>query len=122
MCHLILCVVLFVASTLALPVALKGQCGGIGWDGPTDCEAGSECAPMHPHFWQCIPAGVLSEALSAASNPADKIQDSTITAWHAEHAQPAPGWNLDTWLPVQTVMKQAPWDDRSRASVPTQGF
>uniref|UniRef100_A0A0G4GJU6 CBM1 domain-containing protein n=1 Tax=Chromera velia CCMP2878 TaxID=1169474 RepID=A0A0G4GJU6_9ALVE len=31
------------------------QCGGMGWDGPTCCEAGSECVYGNPWFSQCAP-------------------------------------------------------------------
>jgi cellulose 1,4-beta-cellobiosidase len=33
-----------------------GQCGGIGWTGPTVCAAGSTCSDGNPYFFQCIPS------------------------------------------------------------------
>ncbi|KAL0960405.1 hypothetical protein HGRIS_005445 [Hohenbuehelia grisea] len=37
------------------PTASKfGQCGGIGWTGPTTCAAGSICTVANPFFSQCL--------------------------------------------------------------------
>ncbi|CAO3662095.1 unnamed protein product [Umbelopsis ramanniana] len=34
-----------------------GQCGGIGWTGPTCCASGSTCVPQsgNPYYSQCVP-------------------------------------------------------------------
>ncbi|KAK7461363.1 hypothetical protein VKT23_008540 [Stygiomarasmius scandens] len=32
-----------------------GQCGGIGWSGPTTCVSGSSCVASNPYYSQCIP-------------------------------------------------------------------
>ncbi|KAF3933710.1 hypothetical protein ABW19_dt0203379 [Dactylella cylindrospora] len=32
-----------------------GQCGGIGWTGPTTCASGSTCVYSNPYYSQCIP-------------------------------------------------------------------
>ncbi|GLB40266.1 putative candidate xylanase, Glycoside hydrolase family 10 [Lyophyllum shimeji] len=34
-----------------------GQCGGIGWTGPTTCVAGSTCTVSNPYYSQCLPNG-----------------------------------------------------------------
>jgi cellulose 1,4-beta-cellobiosidase len=31
-----------------------GQCGGIGWTGPTTCVAGSTCQVLNPYYSQCL--------------------------------------------------------------------
>lgn len=31
-----------------------GQCGGIGWSGPTQCAAGSTCTYGNPYYSQCL--------------------------------------------------------------------
>ncbi|KAF7175427.1 hypothetical protein CNMCM7691_008528 [Aspergillus felis] len=45
--------------TLALPVlgqqSLYGQCGGIGWNGPTQCAAGACCSYQNAYYSQCLP-------------------------------------------------------------------
>jgi len=32
---------------------LWGKCGGINWQGPVCCEAGTECVKLNPHYSQC---------------------------------------------------------------------
>jgi hypothetical protein len=32
-----------------------GQCGGEGWTGTTNCEAGSTCTVQHQYYSQCLP-------------------------------------------------------------------
>jgi uncharacterized Fe-S cluster protein YjdI len=41
-----------------------GQCGGIGWTGPTQCCAGYNCVKGNDYYWQCVPAPT-----AAASQP-----------------------------------------------------
>ncbi|KAF8324032.1 hypothetical protein DL93DRAFT_2070245 [Clavulina sp. PMI_390] len=36
--------------------ALYGQCGGIGWTGPTVCVAGSKCTYSSAYYSQCLPS------------------------------------------------------------------
>jgi len=36
--------------------ALYGQCGGIGWTGPTACASGSTCQVGNAYYSQCLPA------------------------------------------------------------------
>ncbi|KAK6342220.1 hypothetical protein TWF730_001698 [Orbilia blumenaviensis] len=31
-----------------------GQCGGIGWSGPTNCVEGSTCQVLNPYYSQCL--------------------------------------------------------------------
>ncbi|KAK6359577.1 carbohydrate-binding module 1 [Orbilia brochopaga] len=32
-----------------------GQCGGIGWTGPTTCTSGNNCVSLNPYYSQCVP-------------------------------------------------------------------
>lgn len=32
-----------------------GQCGGIGWSGPTGCVSGYTCKVSNPYYSQCLP-------------------------------------------------------------------
>ncbi|GES64607.1 cellobiohydrolase [Aspergillus terreus] len=48
------------ALALLLPAVqaqqtLWGQCGGIGWTGPTNCVAGAACSTQNPYYAQCLP-------------------------------------------------------------------
>jgi hypothetical protein len=42
-----------------------GQCGGIGWTGPTKCESGWTCSRCDDHYSQCVPKfSIIHEAHS----------------------------------------------------------
>ncbi|KAH8597329.1 glycosyl hydrolase family 26-domain-containing protein [Bisporella sp. PMI_857] len=44
-------------TTASAPAATQtkwGQCGGIGWTGPTVCAAGSTCTYSNDWYWQCL--------------------------------------------------------------------
>jgi hypothetical protein len=36
------------------PAALYDQCGGVGFDGPTQCEDGSSCQYSNDYYSQCL--------------------------------------------------------------------
>ncbi|KAF5391573.1 hypothetical protein D9757_002387 [Collybiopsis confluens] len=44
-----------------------GQCGGIGWTGPTTCAAGSGCVVSNPYFSQCLPGSTSSTSSGGAA-------------------------------------------------------
>lgn len=49
--------------------ALYHRCGGINWDGPTECEAGSYCKEQNPFYFQCVAAeGAYTNATATGSN------------------------------------------------------
>ncbi|KAL5512392.1 hypothetical protein ACEPAG_3384 [Sanghuangporus baumii] len=37
-----------------------GQCGGIGWTGPTTCAAGSACVRQNDYYYQCLPGAATT--------------------------------------------------------------
>jgi cellulase len=43
-------------SNLAVTVSLYGRCGGEGYDGPTECEAGAACVEQNQYYSQCVAA------------------------------------------------------------------
>ncbi|MCP3062307.1 DNRLRE domain-containing protein [Myxococcus sp. K38C18041901] len=43
-----------VCYTTKTCAAKYGQCGGIGWEGPTCCVAGSTCAYINDYYSQCL--------------------------------------------------------------------
>ncbi|KAF9260680.1 hypothetical protein L218DRAFT_567803 [Marasmius fiardii PR-910] len=56
---------LYLAGTLLLLAGVAsaqtapqyGQCGGIGWAGPTTCPSGWTCTVGNPYYSQCLPGG-----------------------------------------------------------------
>merc|ERR1712187_962945 len=39
----------------ASQVSAWGQCGGLSWDGPTQCAVGYTCERQSDHYAQCVP-------------------------------------------------------------------
>jgi endoglucanase len=51
----LLATALLAASTVAAQQTMWGQCGGIGWSGPTSCVSGAACSTQNPWYAQCLP-------------------------------------------------------------------
>ncbi|EMD33932.1 glycoside hydrolase family 10 protein [Gelatoporia subvermispora B] len=50
--------------------AVWGQCGGIGWTGPTTCDSGSSCVVSNPYYSQCLPgAGSAPSSTASPTSP-----------------------------------------------------
>jgi len=47
--------ILALVPLAAAQAAEWGQCGGIGWTGPTTCVAGTVCVVGNPYYSQCLP-------------------------------------------------------------------
>ncbi|KAG9020985.1 hypothetical protein FS837_007693, partial [Tulasnella sp. UAMH 9824] len=64
---------LLVTGLLALGInaqsAVWGQCGGIGWTGPTTCVAGSTCVKSNDWYSQCIPGGSGGTTSTTTTGP-----------------------------------------------------
>ncbi|KAF5389868.1 hypothetical protein D9757_003635 [Collybiopsis confluens] len=46
-----------------------GQCGGIGWTGPTTCVAGTVCTVLNPYFFQCLPGTAPPTTTAPVTTP-----------------------------------------------------
>ncbi|KAK1749739.1 hypothetical protein QBC47DRAFT_365801 [Echria macrotheca] len=44
----------FLAANVVAQQAIYGQCGGQGWNGPTSCQAGTECKYQNDYYSQCL--------------------------------------------------------------------
>lgn len=47
--------------------AVWGQCGGIGWTGPTTCVAGSACVKQNDYYSQCLPGAAPAPTSSSTT-------------------------------------------------------
>ncbi|KAJ6256242.1 hypothetical protein Dda_9077 [Drechslerella dactyloides] len=45
------------AGAASAQQSVWGQCGGIGWTGPTSCVSGNSCVTLNPYYSQCQPGG-----------------------------------------------------------------
>ncbi|KAK6500780.1 hypothetical protein TWF506_003543 [Arthrobotrys conoides] len=77
---------MYVKSTLAGALLLKvaaaqqsvwGQCGGIGYTGPTNCAAGSYCSALNPYYSQCLPGAASTTTTSATTTRSTTASTST---------------------------------------------
>ncbi|KAJ7776579.1 glycoside hydrolase [Mycena maculata] len=75
-----------VALALTLPSVLAqspiyGQCGGIGWTGPTTCATGSVCTFGNPYYSQCLPGvgTTTSPPTSTVSSTSSTASTSTVS-------------------------------------------
>ncbi|KAL7942254.1 glycoside hydrolase family 5 protein [Trichoderma barbatum] len=56
-----------------------GQCGGIGYGGPTDCVPGTSCSTLNSYYAQCIPAtGMITS--TTRTTPASTTARPTTTS------------------------------------------
>ncbi|EKM58509.1 glycoside hydrolase family 10 protein [Phanerochaete carnosa HHB-10118-sp] len=74
----------FAALAVLLPFVqaqspVWGQCGGIGWTGPTTCTTGNVCQEYSAYYSQCIPSGQAT-SVSSAPSPPPSSHSSTSTA------------------------------------------
>ncbi|KAG9003239.1 hypothetical protein FRB93_011152 [Tulasnella sp. JGI-2019a] len=74
--------------TLALAILLQyaiaqspeyGQCGGIGWTGPTTCAAGTHCQYSNDYYSQCLPGTTTFTSTVATTNTNTKVTTTTTS-------------------------------------------
>ncbi|KIK57215.1 glycoside hydrolase family 10 protein [Collybiopsis luxurians FD-317 M1] len=58
-----------------------GQCGGIGWTGPTTCVAGTTCVASNPYYSQCLPGSSTGGGGTTTSVGSGSLPTSTSTAF-----------------------------------------
>ncbi|KAG5634829.1 hypothetical protein H0H81_000567 [Sphagnurus paluster] len=56
------CTLLALIPIAAAQSGAWGQCGGIGWTGPTTCVSGYTCTVGNPYYSQCLPNGSTTTA------------------------------------------------------------
>jgi len=77
-----------------LPFALAqsqefGQCGGIGWTGPTTCVAGSTCTFNNAYYSQCLPGSASAPPGSSTGTPT--VSPTSSAPSSTGTTAPAPG-------------------------------
>ncbi|AEO68387.1 carbohydrate esterase family 16 protein [Thermothielavioides terrestris NRRL 8126] len=59
--------------------SLWGQCGGIGYTGPTQCVSGAVCTHYNDWYYQCIPGATTSAVTTSSTSPVKLTTTSTPT-------------------------------------------
>lgn len=73
--------ILAFATSTAAQQSAYGQCGGVGWTGPTTCVSGSTCVYLNEWYSQCLPGSANptttppSASATGGSNCATAIAD-----------------------------------------------
>ncbi|EJF64841.1 endo-1,4-B-xylanase A [Dichomitus squalens LYAD-421 SS1] len=75
----------FSVLAAVLPYALAqsqewGQCGGIGWTGPTTCVAGTVCTVMNAYYSQCLPGSASPSPTSTPAAPPTSTPPTSTSA------------------------------------------
>ncbi|EGX49194.1 hypothetical protein TWF173_007046 [Orbilia oligospora] len=69
------------AALASAQQSVWGQCGGIGWTGPTTCASGSYCSSLNPYYSQCLPgAQTTTAATTTASRTTTSASRTTTSA------------------------------------------
>lgn len=71
---------LVLAGLVAAQQQVWGQCGGIGWTGPTTCVSGTYCAVLNPYYSQCLPGSAPGQSTTTTSAPTTITTSTTTSA------------------------------------------
>ncbi|EPS42190.1 hypothetical protein H072_3890 [Dactylellina haptotyla CBS 200.50] len=78
-----------------------GQCGGIGWTGPTSCVSGYTCTYSNDWYSQCVPGGGSGGTTTKATTTATtKTSTTKTTTTKTTTAGSSGGTGLTTTLPA----------------------
>ncbi|EPS46002.1 hypothetical protein H072_34 [Dactylellina haptotyla CBS 200.50] len=79
--------ILLQASALAIFVqgtfgqqSLWGQCGGIGWTGPTSCVSGACCVSQNPYYSQCLSGNCNGGGVTTTMSTTTRVVTTSGTA------------------------------------------
>ncbi|KAJ1568795.1 hypothetical protein HK096_005284 [Nowakowskiella sp. JEL0078] len=67
------------ASFASAQAALYGQCGGIGWTGPTTCVSGTACVKVNDYYFQCLTGSTTSNAATTTSKASTTTSKASTT-------------------------------------------
>lgn len=68
------------AGTAAAQQSLWGQCGGIGYSGPTSCTSGSTCTTQNAYYAQCVPGAATAAPTTVQTSTVRVSASTTSTA------------------------------------------
>lgn len=82
-----------IASGAVAQQTVWGQCGGIGWTGPTTCVSGSGCVKQNDWYFQCLPGapgGPAQTTTLATSTTKAAVTTTTKTTTSTKPATSTP--------------------------------
>jgi endoglucanase len=78
--------VALLAGACAAQQTLYGQCGGIGWSGPTTCVDGAVCVRSGDYYSQCVPGTAASTTLATVTGSPASPTSSPGTSGKTKYA------------------------------------
>jgi len=80
-----------VAATVTAQQVEWGQCGGMGWTGPTTCVSGTVCTFSNPYYSQCLPGTAPPPTtLSTSTKATSTVSKATSTSTKASSTPTVP--------------------------------
>ncbi|KAF3942437.1 Endoglucanase-5 [Dactylella cylindrospora] len=67
------------AGVVSAQQQVWGQCGGIGWTGPTSCVSGAYCSELNPYYSQCLPGGNNQPTTTRTTTTSSRTTTSSST-------------------------------------------
>ncbi|KAF3904214.1 Endoglucanase [Orbilia brochopaga] len=68
------------AALASAQQSMWGQCGGIGWTGPTNCVPGAACSTLNPYYAQCLSGGPTAATTTASRTTTTSSRTTTTTS------------------------------------------
>ncbi|KAH7925352.1 hypothetical protein BV22DRAFT_444626 [Leucogyrophana mollusca] len=81
------------AVAVAQAASDYGQCGGIGWTGPTTCPSGWTCTVSDDYYSQCLPGGTGGSPTTSASSGSGGGTPTSTSSASSGTATLQSGWN-----------------------------
>ncbi|KAK3935632.1 carbohydrate-binding module family 1 protein [Diplogelasinospora grovesii] len=108
----------FIASAAAAQATAGpyGQCGGIGYSGPTACGSGYFCTTYNPYYYQCYP-GTSTQA--PTSTPTSSSPTSTTSSSNQAVSPSASSSSSSRATTTLSTVTTTPATGTSGGSVPT---
>ncbi|EJD54138.1 hypothetical protein AURDEDRAFT_53162 [Auricularia subglabra TFB-10046 SS5] len=78
--HSFFALIALLPAYVAAQSPVWGQCGGIGWNGPTTCVSGSTCVKQNDWYSQCIPGGPTVTSSTTTSSTTTQQPTSVPTS------------------------------------------
>ncbi|KAF8655793.1 hypothetical protein AX16_002879 [Volvariella volvacea WC 439] len=78
---------LALVAPLVAAVAEWGQCGGIGYSGPTNCDSGLTCVHINDYYYQCQKGSGTTTLPTTTTNPGNPSPSGSLDAKFKAHGK-----------------------------------
>ncbi|KAF3901731.1 Polygalacturonase [Arthrobotrys entomopaga] len=109
------------ASSTAAQQSPYGQCGGVGWTGPTSCVSGWTCVYSNDYYSQCVQGGAATTTAKTTKITTTSSTKSTKTTNKATTTSPPPngaGCLVTAYASISSAVKSCSLITLSNISAP----